>query len=296
MTNYKSGFISIVGRPNVGKSTLLNKILGEKIAAVSPKPQTTRTQITGVLTGDDAQFVFIDTPGIHAPKNKLGKFMVKEAEQSTGEADVVLYMLDAENCNLEREASILERINAETVFLIINKIDKINKAQILPIISDFSKLKDFTEIIPISAMNGDGTAGLVEIIKKYLPEGPKFFPDDTLTDQPERQICSELIREKLMRVLNDEIPYGIAVVIESMKFDEKKELTSISATIYCERDSHKAIIIGKNGAMLKKIGTSARQDLQRFTQTKVFLELWVKVKENWRNSDMQLKNFGYDEK
>ena len=296
MINYKSGFISIVGRPNVGKSTLLNKILGEKIAAVSPKPQTTRTQITGVLTGDDAQLIFIDTPGIHVPKNKLGKYMVKEAEQSTGEADVVLYMLDAENCNLEREAPILERINAETVFLIINKIDKINKAQILPIISDFSKLKDFTEIIPISAMNGDGTAALVEIIKKYLPDGPKFFPDDTLTDQPERQICSELIREKLMRVLNDEIPYGIAVVIESMKFDEKKELTSISATIYCERDSHKAIIIGKSGAMLKKIGTSARQDLQRFTQTKVFLELWVKVKENWRNSDMQLKNFGYDEK
>ena len=296
MKNYKSGFISIVGRPNVGKSTLLNKILGEKIAAVSPKPQTTRTQITGVLTGEDAQLVFIDTPGIHSPKNKLGKFMVKEAEQSTGEADVVLYMLDADNCNLEREAPILERINAETVFLIINKIDKINKSEILPIISDFSKLKEFTEIVPISAINGDGTLGLVEIIKKYLPEGPKFFPDDTLTDQPERQICSELIREKLMRVLNDEIPYGIAVVIESMKFDEKKELTSISATIYCERDSHKAIIIGKNGAMLKKIGTSARQDLQRFTQTKVFLELWVKVKENWRNSDMQLKNFGYDEK
>ena len=296
MKNYKSGFISIVGRPNVGKSTLLNKILGEKIAAVSPKPQTTRTQITGVLTGEDAQLVFIDTPGIHSPKNKLGKFMVKEAEQSTGEADVVLYMLDADNCNLEREAPILERINAETVFLIINKIDKINKSEILPIISDFSKLKEFTEIAPISAINGDGTLGLVEIIKKYLPEGPKFFPDDTLTDQPERQICSELIREKLMRVLNDEIPYGIAVVIESMKFDEKKELTSISATIYCERDSHKAIIIGKNGAMLKKIGTSARQDLQRFTQTKVFLELWVKVKENWRNSDMQLKNFGYDEK
>jgi len=296
MKNYKSGFISIVGRPNVGKSTLLNKILGEKIAAVSPKPQTTRTQITGVLTGEDAQLVFIDTPGIHSPKNKLGKFMVKEAEQSTGEADVVLYMLDADNCNLEREAPILERINAEIVFLIINKIDKINKSEILPIISDFSKLKEFTEIVPISAINGDGTLGLVEIIKKYLPEGPKFFPDDTLTDQPERQICSELIREKLMRVLNDEIPYGIAVVIESMKFDEKKELTSISATIYCERDSHKAIIIGKNGAMLKKIGTSARQDLQRFTQTKVFLELWVKVKENWRNSDMQLKNFGYDEK
>jgi len=293
---YKSGFISIVGRPNVGKSTLLNKILGEKIAAVSPKPQTTRTQITGVVTGEDAQLIFIDTPGIHSPKNKLGKFMVKEAEQSTGEADVVLYMLDAENCNIEREAPILERINAETVFLVINKVDKIGKAQILPIIDGFSKLKEFTEIIPISALNGDGTKELVEIIKKYLPEGPKFFPDDTLTDQPERQICSELIREKLMRVLNDEIPYGIAVVIENMKFDEKKELTSISATIYCERDSHKAIIIGKSGAMLKKIGTSARHDLQRFTQTKVFLELWVKVKENWRNSDMQLKNFGYDEK
>jgi len=290
---FKSGFISIIGTPNVGKSTLLNAILGEKIAAVSPKPQTTRTQITGVVTEEDAQLIFVDTPGIHTPKNKLGRFMENEWEQSSGEADVALYMLDASSCNIEKERAILERLNCPNIFLIINKVDKVEKPKILPIIANFSAIKEFKEIIPISALNKDGLDVLISSIKKYIPEGPKFFPDDTLTDQPERQICSELIREKLMRLLSDELPYGTAVVIEKMSFDEEKELTSITATIYCERDSHKAMIIGKGGLMLKKIGTSARSDLQRFVQTKVFLQLWVKVKENWRNSDMLLKNFGY---
>jgi GTP-binding protein Era len=293
MTKFKSGFISIVGRPNVGKSTLLNGILGEKIAAVSPKPQTTRTQITGVVTDEAAQLIFIDTPGIHAPKNKLGQFMVKAAEQSTGEADVVLYMLGADSAHLAKELPILERISCPNTFLIINKIDLVEKGELLPIIEKFSKVKAFKEIIPISAKGGDGIVPLLAAIKRYIPEGPQFFPDDTLTDQPEKQICAEFIREKLMRLLGDEIPYGIAVGIEKMTYDEGKALTSISATIYCERESHKAIVIGKSGAMLKKVGTNARYDIQRFVQTKVFLELWVKVKDNWRNSDAMLKNFGY---
>mgnify|MGYP000921612993 CR=1 FL=1 len=222
--SYKSGFVSIVGRPNVGKSTMLNSILGEKVAAVSPKPQTTRTKIMGVSTDDEAQIVFLDTPGIHKPKNKLGKYMVKEATQTTGEADVVLYMLDASNYNLENDGEILETISAPAVFLIINKTDKVEKPDILPIIDEFSKLKTFAEIIPISAVKKEGLDVLITAIKKRLPEGPRFFPDDTLTDQPERQICSELIREKMMRHLDDEIPYGTAVVIEKMKLDEAKGL------------------------------------------------------------------------
>lgn len=293
--SFKSGFVCIAGRPNVGKSTLLNNILGEKIAAVSPKPQTTRTRITGVVTDGEAQLVFVDTPGIHKPKNKLGNFMVREASQSAGESDVVLYMIDASNFNAEKDREILSTISAPALFLVINKTDKVEKPEILPVIDEFSRIKDFAEIIPVSALRGEGTANLVSTIKKYLPEGPKFFPDDTLTDQPERQICSELIREKMMRLLNDEIPYGTAVVVEKMEFDEQKELTNVSAVIYCERDSHKAIIIGKGGAMLKKIGTDARSDIERFTGTKVFLQLWVKVKDNWRNSEAQLKNFGYEQ-
>ena len=204
-------------------------------------------------------------------------------------------MIDAANFNIDTDGEILETIEASNVFLVINKTDKVGKADILPMIAEFSKIRSFTEIIPISALHSDGIAALVKSIKSCLPEGPKFFPDDTLTDQPERQICSELIREKMMRLLDDEIPYGTAVVVEKMKFDEQKELTSISAVIYCERDSHKSIIIGKGGSMLKKIGSNARHDIERFTGTKVFLELWVKVKENWRNNETQLKNFGYRE-
>ena len=292
---FKSGFISIMGRPNAGKSTLLNAVLGEKIAAVSSKPQTTRTQITGVLTHDDCQFVFVDTPGIHKPKNKLGKFMMKEVESGSDEADVVLYIVDASVFNFERETEVLDTIKSENIILVINKTDKVEKENILPIISQLSQYRDFSEIMPISALKKDGLEKLLEIIKEKLPEGPKFFPDDTLTDQPERQIAAEFIREKLMRNLNDEIPFGIAVTTDLMKYDEEKDLTKITATIYCERDSHKAIIIGKKGEMLKKIGSQARHDLEKFTRSKVFLELWVKVKDNWRNSDMMLKNFGYRE-
>ena len=292
---FKSGFISIMGRPNAGKSTLLNAVLGEKIAAVSSKPQTTRTQIMGVLTHDNCQFIFVDTPGIHKPKNKLGKFMMKEVEAGSDEADVVLYIVDASVFNFERETEVLDTIKSENVILVINKTDKVEKETILPIIAQLNQHRKFLEIIPISALKKDGLDTLLEIIETKLPEGPKFFPDDTLTDQPERQIVAEFIREKLMRNLNDEIPFGIAVTTDLMKYDESKDLTKITATIYCERDSHKAIIIGKKGEMLKKIGSQARYDLEKFTHSKVFLELWVKVKDNWRNSDMMLKNFGYKE-
>lgn len=284
-----------MGRPNAGKSTLLNAVLGEKIAAVSSKPQTTRTQITGVLTHDDCQFIFVDTPGIHKPKNKLGQFMMKEVEAGSDEADVVLYIVDASVFNFERETEVLDTIKSDNIILVINKTDKVEKETLLPIIAQLSQHRDFIEIIPISALKKDGTEKLLEITKEKLPEGPKFFPDDTLTDQPERQIAAEFIREKLMRNLNDEIPFGIAVTTDLMKYDEEKNLTKITATVYCERDSHKAIIIGKKGEMLKKIGSQARHDLEKFTHSKVFLELWVKVKDNWRNSDMMLKNFGYKE-
>lgn len=292
---FKSGFISIMGRPNAGKSTLLNAMLGEKIAAVSSKPQTTRTQITGVLTHDDCQFVFVDTPGIHTPKNKLGKFMMNEVKSGSSDTDAVLYIVDASTFNFEKETNILDQINSENIFLIINKIDKVEKESILPIIASLCEHRKFTETVPVSALKKDGVEKLLEIIKKKLPEGPKYFPDDMLTDQPEKQIASEFIREKLMRNLNDEIPFGIAVTTDKMKYDEEKNLTSISATIYCEKESHKAIIIGKKGAMLKKIGTQSRYDLEKFLYTKVFLELWVKVKDNWRNSNVMLKNFGYTE-
>lgn len=292
---FKSGFISIAGKPNVGKSTLLNAFLGQKIAAVSPKPQTTRSQITGVLTNENSQFVFIDTPGIHDPKNKLGKYMNNEAYQGVDGADIVLYIVAADRCNIENEQEILNKINCDNIILVINKTDAVEKESLLPLISNLQAIADFKEIVPISALKKDGTDKLLKVIEKYLEEGPKFFPEDTLTDQPERQICAEFIREKLMRNTNCEIPYGIAVVIESMKYNEEKNLTSIEAIIYCERDSHKSIIIGKNGDMLKKIGTSARHDIEKFTNSKVYLNLWVKVKENWRNSEVSLKNFGYKE-
>ncbi len=293
---FKSGFISIAGKPNVGKSTLLNAFLGQKIAAVSPKPQTTRAQITGVVTNENSQLIFVDTPGIHNPKNKLGQFMVNEAYQGVDGADVVLYLVAADKCNVDNEIEIINKIKCDNVILVINKTDAVEKESILPLIAQLNDVRDFKEIIPVSALKKDGVERLMTVIESYLPEGPQFFPEDTLTDQPEKQICAEFIREKLMRNLNSEIPYGTAVIIEKMKYDELKDLTSIEATIYCERDSHKAIIIGKNGEMLKKVGTSARYDIQKFTGGKVYLNLWVKVKENWRNSEATLKNFGYKEK
>lgn len=292
---FRSGFVSIVGRPNVGKSTLLNKILGEKVAIVSSKPQTTRTKITGVHTEEDAQFVFIDTPGIHSAQNKLGEFMNKTVHQAASDVEIILYMADITQPNKEKEKEIIQGLpmKGAEVFLVINKIDLAQKEKLLPFIAECSQLYDFKEIIPISAQKGEGVANLLSAIKKYLPEGPKYFPEDTLTDQPERVIIAEMIREKLFRLLNDEIPFGTAVEIEKMVYDKTKNLTRINAVINCEKASHKGMIIGKQGSMLKRVGSDARHDIEKMLDSKVFLELWVKVEENWRNKNSDLKNFGY---
>ena len=280
---FKSGFVTIIGNPNVGKSTLLNKILGEKIAIVSSKPQTTRTKIMGVHTDSNAQIIFIDTPGMHSPRNKLGEIMVRTAKEEAAGADIIYVMTDCTN------PSELPDIPGGHKFLVINKVDGIEKEKILPIIAEYGS--EFDEVFPISAKTGEGVDALLEATKKYLAEGPKYYPDDTMTDQPERVIASEMIREKVFRLLNEEVPFGTAVGIE--KFEEKEKLTSIEAIIYCEKESHKGIIIGKNGDMIKKIGSSARVELEKFLGVKVFLNVWVKVSEGWRDSGAKLRNFGY---
>jgi len=290
---FKSGFVSIIGSPNAGKSTLLNALLGEKIAAVSAKPQTTRTRITGVLTDADSQIILLDTPGILKPKNKLGDYMKTVTEQTAAQGDIFLYMLDVSNFDFQAESSALQGAAQSIVILALNKIDKIQKEKLLPIISAFKKLKNLSEIVPLSAKKEEGIDILLGCIKKYLPEGPKYFPDDIISDQPEKQICGELVREKLMRYLGDEIPYGTTVFTEKMIYDKVKDFTTINCIIYCERQSHKKIIVGKEGATLKKIGSAARLDLEKFLGGRVFLQLWVKVSENWRNSDLRLKDFGY---
>ena len=290
----KSGFITIVGRPNAGKSTLLNKILGEKIAAVSNKPQTTRNSITGIVTENDCQMVFIDTPGIHNPKNKLGKFMIKEVDESVKSVDIIVFMVDV--CDrLEENFKIVENIKRQgaPIILVINKIDTVEKERILGVIAALSEKAEFQEIIPISARFGDGVSIVVEEIKKLLPEGPMYFPDDMITDQPEKQIAAEIIREKALWCLEKEVPHGIAVDIEAFK-EQDNGVVKITAAIYCEKKSHKGIIIGKNGAMLKKIGQLAREDIEKFLDAKVYLDLWIKIKEDWRNSDFMLKNFGFN--
>ena len=290
----KSGFITIVGRPNAGKSTLLNRITGEKIAAVSAKPQTTRNSIRGIVTDNECQMVFIDTPGIHNPKNKLGKFMIKEVDESVKSVDVIVMMVDV-NDKPENNLSIAESVKRQgvPVILAINKIDSNAKEKILEIISVLSKDFEFDEIIPISAKTGDGVDLVVSEIKKRLTDGPMYFSEDYITDQPEKQIVSEIIREKALWCLDKEIPHGIAIDIEQFK-EQPNGLIKITASIYCEKKSHKGIIIGKQGQMLKKIGELARHDIEKFLDTKVFLELWVKIKEDWRNSDFMLKNFGFN--
>ena len=295
---FVSGFVSIIGRPNVGKSTLMNHLIGEKISIISNKPQTTRNKILSILTEEDCQVVFIDTPGIHKPKSKLGEYMIKSVETSLNEIDVLLYLVEpyekVKRSDLEIIKS-LSRVNTP-VFLVINKIDTVEKMDILKMIDAYKELYDFKEILPISAAKGENTQELVQTIKRYLPEGPKYFPADMVTDQPERQIVSEIIREKALQLLQDEIPHGIAVEIMSMKKREGKDLIDVEATIYCEKDSHKGIVIGKKGAMLKKIGSNARQDVERLLASGIYLQLWVKVKKDWRDSDFLLKNFGYSTK
>lgn len=296
-TNDRSAFIAIVGRPNVGKSSILNRLLGTKIAIVSSKPQTTRNRITGVLTEGEYQLVFFDTPGMHKPKNSLGKYMVRSVNESVGGVDCCMLVVEADKSPVQTELDFIDKFKAlgMPAILVINKIDMIKDKEILmKQILEYSKLYDFEAIVPVSASDGNGMNELLEELKKQASEGGHFFEDDTLTDQPERVIASEIIREKILRLCNAEIPHGTAVVIEKMKTRENGIL-DIDATIFCEKESHKRILIGKNGAMLKKISTFARQDMERFFDCKVFLQVWIKVKEDWRNRAQLLQNFGFDE-
>lgn len=294
--SFRSGFISLIGRPNVGKSTLMNSLVGEKIAIISSKPQTTRNKIQAILTTDDFQAIFIDTPGIHKPKSKLGNYMVKSAETTFKEVDMIFYLVEPYEKIKESDLSIIKKLEKTKipVFLIINKIDTVLTEEILPVIQSYKDVYPFKEIIPISALKGKNKETLLKVIYDYLPEGPMFFPSDTITDQPERQITAEIIREKALKLLQEEIPHGIAVEITSMKKRKDKDLIDIDATLYCERDSHKGIIIGKNGSMLKKIGSNARYEIELLLGTPANLKIWIKVKKDWRDSDFLLKNFGYD--
>ena len=291
--NFKSGFVTLIGRPNVGKSTLMNRLIGQKIAITSNKPQTTRNRIQTVYTDERGQVVFLDTPGIHKAKNKLGEYMVNVAERTLNEVDVVLWLVEPTTFIGAGEKHIAEQLGKvrTPVVLVINKVDMVKKEEILGFIDAYRKIYDFAEIVPVSARNGDNTDELVKVILKYLPYGPQFYDEDTVTDQPERQIVAELIREKALHSLNDEIPHGIAVAIDAMKYSRK--IVDIDATIICERDSHKGIIIGKQGAMLKKIGSTARYEIEKMLDKQVNLKLWVKVKKDWRDSDFLIKNFGY---
>ena len=296
--NVKSGFVTLIGRPNVGKSTLMNKIIGQKIAITSNKPQTTRNRIQTVFTDERGQIVFVDTPGIHKAKNKLGEYMVGAAVKTLSEVDVICWLVEPSTFIGAGEQSIIERLKSVNVpvILVINKMDTVKKEEVLPVIEKYSRELKFAEIVPLSARNGDNVDDLVDTIFKYLPYGPMFYDEDTVTDQPMRQIVAELIREKALHALNEEIPHGIAVAVDSMKLRGNKKIYDIDATIVCERDSHKGIIIGKGGEMLKKIGTNARYEIEKQLDCKVNLKLWVKVKKEWRDSDILLKNFGYDKK
>lgn len=293
---YKSGFAALIGRPNVGKSTLMNCLIGQKIAITSKKPQTTRNRIQTVYTSDEGQIVFVDTPGIHKAKNKLGDYMVNIAQRSLKEVDVILWLVEPTDYIGAGEQHIIEQLkNINTpVILVVNKIDTVKREQLLGYIDAYRKELDFAEVVPVSALKNDNTSILIEQIMKYLPYGPAFYDEDTITDQPTRQIVAELVREKVLRSIDEEIPHGVAVTIEAMKYG--KRIVEIQATIICERDSHKGIIIGKGGAMLKKIGTLARPEIEDLVGQQVNLQLWVKVKKDWRDSDFLIKNFGYDPK
>ena len=296
-TSFKSGFVSIIGRPNVGKSTFLNRVIGQKIAIMSDKPQTTRNKIQGVLTVDDAQVVFIDTPGIHKPKHKLGDFMMKVAQNTLKEVDLILFMINAVEGLGRGDEFIIERLKETKtpVFLVVNKIDEVHPDELLPLIEKYKTLYPFKEIVPISALQGNNIETLLEQIKKVLPEGPQYYPADQVTDHPERFIISELIREKVLHLTREEVPHSIAVAIDSIKKREHGEMVDIQATIVVERDSQKGIVIGKQGKVLKEVGQKAREDIETLLGSKVFLELWVKVQKDWRNKQSQLRDFGFRE-
>ncbi|MBM7620303.1 GTP-binding protein Era [Bacillus tianshenii] len=296
-TNYKSGFVSIIGRPNVGKSTFLNRVIGQKIAIMSDKPQTTRNKIQGVFTQDDAQIVFIDTPGIHKPKHKLGDFMMKVAQNTLKEVDLILFMINAKEGLGRGDEFIIEKLKETStpVYLVINKIDEVHPDELLPLMETYKSLFNFKEIIPISALQGNNVETLLEQIKQFLPEGPQYYPADQVTDHPERFIVSELIREKVLHLTREEVPHSIAVAIDSMKKRERGDIVDIQATIVVERDSQKGIVIGKQGKVLKEVGQKARMDIEALLGSKVFLELWVKVQKDWRNKQSQLRDFGFNE-
>jgi GTPase len=294
--SFKSGFITIVGRPNVGKSTLSNRLAGEKISIISNKPQTTRNTIKNIINTEDSQIIFLDTPGIHKPRTKLGEYMVNLAENTLNEVDIVLYLIEATDEEPGAgDSYIMEQLSKlkTPVFLIINKIDLIRKEQLFSRINKFTASMDFKAVIPISALNNEGTDIVLTEIKKLLPEGPKYFPDDIITDQPEKMIAAELIREKILELVLEEVPHGTGVEVISFKERTGRELIDIEANIYCERETHKGILIGKEGKMLKKIGSLARLDIENLLGVKVFLQLWVKVKPDWRNSENMLKTMGY---
>ena len=294
--DFKSGFVTLIGRPNVGKSTLMNHMIGQKIAITSKKPQTTRNRIQTVYTDPErGQIVFMDTPGIHKAKNKLGEYMVNVAESTLKDVDVILWLVEPTNFIGAGERHIAQQLQKVTVpvILVINKIDTVKKEEVLEFIDTYRKIYDFAEIIPASALRGENRDVVIDMIFKYLPYGPMFYEEDTITDQPERQIVAELIREKALHALDEEIPHGIAVSIEKMKQRRGQKIMDIEATIICERDSHKGIIIGKSGSMLKKIGSNARFEIEKMLDEKVNLQLWVKVKKDWRDSDILMKNFGY---
>lgn len=295
---YKSGFISIIGRPNVGKSTFLNRVIGQKIAIMSDKPQTTRNKVQGVLTQNDSQMIFIDTPGIHKPKHKLGDFMMKVATNTLKEVDLILFMINAEEGYGRGDEFIIEKLQSvkTPVFLVVNKIDTMHPDELLPIIEKYQKLYPFAAVVPISALEGNNVDTLLAQIKEHLPEGPQFYPADQVTDHPERFIISELVREKVLHLTREEIPHSVAVVIDSIKKMDNSDTINVMATIIVERDSQKGIVIGKQGKMLKEVGSRARIDIENLLGSKVFLELWVKVQKDWRNKASQLRDFGFDEK
>ncbi len=299
-TGFKSGFVTIIGRPNVGKSTLMNQIIGQKIAITSNKPQTTRSRIQTVYTDKNrGQIVFLDTPGIHKAKNRLGRYMVNAAEHTLRDVDVILWLAEPASFIGAGERHIAELLKKTSlpVILVINKIDTLKKKEeLLRFMDNYRQVYEFDEIVPASALKGDNVSDVIDMIFKYLPYGPMFYDEDTVTDQPERQIVAEIIREKALHALDEEVPHGIAVTIERMKQRRDKNITDIEAAIVCERDSHKGIIIGKGGAMLKKIGSNARFEIEKMLERQVNLRLWVKVRKNWRDNDLMLKNFGYHEK
>ena len=292
---FKSGFISIIGRPNVGKSTFINRVIGQKIAIMSDKPQTTRNKVQGVLTTNNTQYIFIDTPGIHKPKHKLGDFMMKVAQNTLKEVDVILFMVNAEEGYGRGEEFILEKFQSvkTPIFLIINKIDRIHPDKLLTVIESYNEKFQFAEIIPISALDGNNIERLLEVVRKYLPEGPLYYPADQVTDHPERFIITELIREKALQLTREEVPHSLAVVLEKMEKDPNKDMIHVMATIIVERDSQKGIVIGKQGKMLKEIGRRARLDIENLLGSKVFLEVWVKVQKDWRNKASQLRDYGF---